>query len=65
MPTYLIHWPDVGHLAISNHKSESQSRLTLCDPRDYSLPGSSVYGDSPGKNTGVGSHTLLQGIFQH
>ena len=22
-----------------------------------------VYGDSPGKNTGVGSHALLQGIF--
>ena len=30
---------------------------------DYSLPGSSVYGDSPGKNTGVGSLSLLQGIF--
>ena len=27
---------------------------TLCDPADYSLPGSSVYGDSPGKNSGVG-----------
>ena len=30
---------------------------------DYSLPGSSVHGYSPGKNTGVGCHTLLQGIF--
>ena len=30
---------------------------------DCSLPGSSVYGDSPGKNTEVGSHFLLQGIF--
>ena len=30
---------------------------------DCSLPGSSVLGDSPGKNTGVGCHTLLQGIF--
>ena len=29
----------------------------------YSSPGSSVHGDSPGKNTGVGCHTLLQGIF--
>ena len=28
-----------------------------------SLPGSSVCGDSPGKNTGVGCHALLQGIF--
>ena len=36
---------------------------TLCDPMDCSLPGSSVYGDFPGKNTGVGCHTLLQGIF--
>ena len=26
-------------------------------------PGSSVHGDSPGKNTGVGGHALLQGIF--
>ena len=25
--------------------------------------GSSVHGDSPGKNTGVGCHSLLQGIF--
>jgi len=27
-----------------------------------SLPGSSVCGDFPGKNTGVGCHALLQGI---
>ena len=31
-----------------------QSCLTLCDPMDCSLPGSSVHGDSPCKNTGVG-----------
>ena len=36
---------------------------TLCDPMDCSLPGSSVHGDSSGKNTGVGCHALLQGIF--
>ena len=41
----------------------AQLRLTLCDPMDSSPPGSSVHGDSPGKNTGVGCHTLLQGIF--
>ena len=35
---------------------------TLCDPMDYSLSGSSVH-DSPGKNTPVGCHSLLQGIF--
>ena len=27
------------------------------------LPGSSVHGDSPGKNTGVDSHALPQGIY--
>ena len=32
-------------------------------PHDCSPPGSSVHGDSPGKNTGVGSLSLLQGIF--
>ena len=30
---------------------------------DCSLPGSSVHGDSPGKNTRVGCHALLQEIF--
>ena len=30
---------------------------------DCSPPGSSVHGDSPGKSTGVGCHTLLQGIL--
>ena len=30
---------------------------------DCSLPGSSVHGDFSGKNTGVGCHFLLQGIF--
>ena len=28
-----------------------------------SLPGSSVHGNFPGKNTGVGYHALLQGIL--
>ena len=36
---------------------------TLWDPRDYSPPGSSVQGDSLGKNAGVGCHALLQGNF--
>ena len=30
---------------------------------DYRPPGSSVHGDSPGKNSGVGCHALLQWIF--
>ena len=37
--------------------------LILCDPMDCSPPGSPVHGDFPGKNTGVGHHSLLQGIF--
>ena len=41
----------------------TQSCPTLCDPMDCSLPGYSVHGDSPGKNTGAGCHTLLQRIF--
>ena len=39
------------------------SRSVMSDPMDYSLPGSSVHGDSPGKNTGVGRVSLFQGIF--
>ena len=41
----------------------AQSCPTLCNPMDCSLPGSFVHEDSPGKNTGVGCHALLQGIF--
>ena len=39
----------------------AQSCPTLCDPMGCSLPGSSDYGASPGKNTGVDCHALLQG----
>ena len=35
---------------------------TLCGPMDCSPPGSSVHGDSPGKNTGVGCNGLLRGL---
>ena len=46
----------------------AQSCLTLFDPMDCSLPGSSLQGilppwDLPSKSTGVGCHFLLQGIF--
>ena len=37
--------------------SVAQSYLTVCNPMDCSL----CPWDSPGKNTGVGSHSLLQG----
>ena len=39
------------------HAKSLQSCLTLWDPMDCSLPGSSVL-DSPGKNTGVDHHDL-------
>ena len=41
----------------------TQSCPTLCNLMDCSPPGSSVHGDSPGKNTGVGCNALLQGTF--
>ena len=39
----------------------AQSCPTLCGPIDCSPPGSSVHGDSSGKNTEVGCHSLLPG----
>ena len=41
----------------------AQLYLTLHNPMNGSPPGSSVHEDSLGKNTGVGCHALLQGIF--
>ena len=40
----------------------AQSCPTLCNPMDCSLPGFSVHGIL-GKNTRVGCHALLHGIF--
>ena len=39
----------------------AQSCPILCDPMGCSPPGST--GNSQGKNTGVGCHPLLQGLF--
>ena len=36
---------------------------TLRNPMDCGPPGYSAHGDSPGKNTKVGCHARLQGIF--
>ena len=41
----------------------TQSCMTFCNPMDCSPPGSPVHRDSPGKNTQVDCHALLQGIF--
>ena len=35
---------------------------SLQRPMDCSLPGSSVHGDSPGKNTAVGCHVMAQAL---
>ena len=45
------------------HAQSLQSCPTPCDHMDCSMPGFSVYADSPGKNTGVGCHARLQEIF--
>ena len=44
------------------NKAECACSLFLCDPMEYSLPDSSVW-DFPDKNTGVGYHSIFQGIF--
>ena len=54
---------DKYHITSLINWSVGQLYLTLCDPMDSSLLGSSVHGDSPGKNIGMSSHSFLQGIF--
>ena len=43
----------------------AQLCLTVCDPVDYRIPPTRLPcpWNFPGKNTGVGCHFLLQGIF--
>ena len=48
-----------------SHELDTQAQLlqacpALCDPRHFSLPGSSVHGILQGKNTGVDYHALLK-----
>ena len=51
---------DFQNLCFASPLSHVQLFVT---PVDCCPPGSSVHGDSPGKNTGVGCLALLQGIF--
>ena len=53
-------------------KSESEVKVlvaqlcpSLCEPMDCSPPPPRFFypWDSPGKNTGMGCHSLLQGVF--
>ena len=48
---------------LESESEVTQSCLTLCDPMNCSLPGSSHPWDFPGNSTGVGCHFLFQGIF--
>jgi len=65
-------WHAAVHGVTESHTTEdwtelncvAQSCPTLWDPMDCSPPGSSVHGDSPSRNTGVGCHALLQGSSQ-
>ena len=51
------------HMYLCMHAKSLQLCLTLWDPTGL-LPARFLYSlDSPGKNTGVGCHALLQGIF--
>ena len=50
----------------SSYEWVTDSRSVMSDsllPMHCSPPGFSCHWNSPGKNTGVGSHSLLQGIF--
>ena len=48
-------------IASCMHAQLLQLCLTLCDPMDCSLLGSSAHGDSPGRDTEVDWHGFLQG----
>ena len=63
---YCLPLPTPENTLLSGMTSEllrivTKSCLTLCNPTNYSPPGCPW--DSPGKNTGVGCHFLLQGVF--
>ena len=60
--SFITHIP-VHFFNVYTHAELLQSCPTLSNPVDCSLPGSSVHGDSPGKNTGVDFQAHLQGIF--
>ena len=62
-PVKIVQYHSDGYMSLCVHAKLLQSCPILCNPMDYIPPGSSVHQNSPGKNTGVGFHALLQGIF--
>ena len=64
---YHTHLESPGHpqcFLITESLCAVLSHSVVSDPMDCIPPGSSAHGDSPGKNTGVGCHTLLRGSSQ-
>ena len=57
---FQILFPNRSLLCLVTQSCPTLVQVT-CDSMDCSPPGSSVHGDSPGKNTGVYCHALLQG----
>ena len=47
---------------VKSENEVAQSCLTLSDPMDCSLPGSSIHGIFSGKSTGAGCHCLLRTV---
>ena len=60
-------WGCKSRTGLSTHSNRTLTVLclvtqfcpTLCDPMNCSLPGSTVHGDSPGKDAGVSCHAFL------
>ena len=63
VPLLATPWTAAHQAPLSMRFKSLQSCPSLCDPMDCSPPGCSVHEDSPGRNTGVGCHALLQGSF--
>ena len=59
----ILEWVSISFSNACLHAKSLQSCPTLCDPMDSSPPRLLCPQDSPDKNTGVGCHFLLQGIF--
>ena len=57
---FFFHFPLNQFAAAAADAKLLQSCPTLCDPIDGRPPGSRHHWDSPGKNTGVGCHFLVQ-----
>ena len=64
MSHYIPHIYSISYVYIYTHSVLlAQSCPTLCEPTDCSPPCLLSPWSSPGKNTGVGYHLLLQGIY--